>query len=94
MSPTTKAQQKAVHNYVRNKYDRINITVPKGRKAEIQAAAEKFGESLNSYVCLAIEYFMTDDEYCEQLLDNYLSGDDQGDFMPLEEFAASLGFKR
>ena len=55
MSPTSKAQQKAVHNYVRNKYDRINITVPKGRKAEIQDAAESAGESLNAYVVGAID---------------------------------------
>ena len=55
MSPASKAQQKAVHNYVRNKYDRINLTVPKGRKAEIQNAAEESGESLNAFVVGAVD---------------------------------------
>lgn len=43
--PTTKAQQKAVHKYVKANYDRIEITVPKGQKQAIQAHAEKKGES-------------------------------------------------
>ena len=30
-----------------NKYDRINLTVPKGRKEIIQAAADNTGESVN-----------------------------------------------
>ena len=35
MSPVSKAQQKAVHNYVRNNYDRIEVTLkPKGRNAQ------------------------------------------------------------
>lgn len=51
----SKAQQKAVHNYVKKNYDRIEITAPKGKKAEIQAAAEKQGESLNAYVIGAVE---------------------------------------
>ncbi|MCL2222898.1 MAG: hypothetical protein FWC20_11185 [Oscillospiraceae bacterium] len=55
MSPASKAQQKAVHKYVREKYDRINITVPKGKKAEIQAHAENKGESLNGYVVQAVD---------------------------------------
>ena len=35
-------------------YDRINLTVPKGRKAEIQAAAAAAGESVNAYITEAI----------------------------------------
>lgn len=41
---TTKAQQKAVNKYMNANYDRINLTVLKGRKAEIKAHAETFGE--------------------------------------------------
>ena len=56
MSPVSKAQQKAVHNYVRNNYDRIELTVkPKGRKEEIKAHAEKQGETLNGFINRAIE---------------------------------------
>lgn len=56
MSPTSKAQQKAVHNYVRNNYDRIELTVkPKGRKEEIKSHAETHGETLNRFINRAIE---------------------------------------
>lgn len=56
MSPVSKAQQKAVHNYVRNNYDRIELTVkPKGAKEAIKAHAEKQGETLNSFINRAIE---------------------------------------
>ena len=51
---TTKAQQKAVHKYVREKYDRIGLTVPKGQKATIEAAAIAAGESVNQYAQAAI----------------------------------------
>lgn len=54
MSPVSKAQQKATAKYMKNNYDEIKIRVPKGRKSEIQAAAEKQGESLNAYVAEAV----------------------------------------
>lgn len=45
----------AVKNrYAAKAYDRLQIIVKKGRKAEIQAAAEKNGESLNAYIKKAI----------------------------------------
>lgn len=31
-------------------YDRINLTVPKGRKATIEARAKETGESVNGYI--------------------------------------------
>ena len=62
MSPTSKAQQKAVHNYVRNNYDRIELTVkPKGRKEEIKKHAERCGETLNSFINRAIDETMERD---------------------------------
>ena len=33
-----------------NAYDRINLTVPKGKKDEIKAHAESLGESVNGYI--------------------------------------------
>ncbi|MGI6007687.1 MAG: ABC transporter ATP-binding protein [Ruminococcus sp.] len=51
----SKAQQKAVHKYVRNNYDRLEITVPKGRKSEIKAHAEAHGESVNAFVVRAVK---------------------------------------
>lgn len=52
---TTKANQKAVNKYVKNNYDRINVTMPKGKKEIIQTAAEKNGMSVNSFINSAIE---------------------------------------
>ncbi len=45
----------AVKNkYAAKVYDRLQVIVKKGKKAEIQAAAEKQGESLNAYVTEAV----------------------------------------
>lgn len=37
------------------KYDRLYPYVPKGRKAEIQAAADAVGETLNEFIVKAID---------------------------------------
>ena len=50
----SKAQQKAVNKYMAANYDRINLTVPKGRKDEIQSFAAKTGESVNGFINRAI----------------------------------------
>ena len=57
----SKAQQKAVAKYVKEKYDRIEIKSPKGRKAEIQAHAEAQGESVNGFINRAIDETMQRD---------------------------------
>lgn len=54
MSPASKAQQKAVNKYMKANYDRVNLTLPKGRKAELQLHAEERGESLNGFITRAI----------------------------------------
>lgn len=48
--PVSKAQQKAVNKYVKQNYDRINVTMPKGRKEQIQAHCEGRGESVNGFI--------------------------------------------
>lgn len=48
--PITKAQQKAVSKYVANNYDRIEIKVPKGQKAAVEAHAKGKGISTNALV--------------------------------------------
>lgn len=50
MSPTSKAQQKAVHKYVKNNYDRVNLTLYKGLKDKIKSHAERQGETLNGFI--------------------------------------------
>lgn len=52
--PVSKAQQKSVHKYVKNNYDRMELTVPKGRKNLIKAHAEARGESTNAFIGRAI----------------------------------------
>jgi len=61
-SKISKAQQKAVHKYVKNNYDRIELTVkPKGKKEDIKAHAEQNGETLNSFINRAIDETMQRD---------------------------------
>lgn len=60
--PTTKAQQKAVHQYVRRAYDRIDLTLPKGKKEEIKAHVEGRGESVNKFIARAIDNQMERDK--------------------------------
>lgn len=50
----SKANQRAVNKYVKANYDRINVTMPKGRKDEIKDHAAAVGESVNSYINGAI----------------------------------------
>lgn len=57
----SKAQQKAVNKYVKNNYDRINVTFPKGQKEVITATAEAAGESVNGYIKKAVEQRMQRD---------------------------------
>lgn len=50
-----KANQKAVNKYVKANYDRINVTMPKGKKETIQAHAAACGESVNGFINRAID---------------------------------------
>ncbi len=53
--PASKAQQRAVSKYMKENYDVFQIRMPKGRKAELQAHAQKQGESLNGFISRAID---------------------------------------
>ena len=55
---TSKAQQKAVNKYMAANYDRIDLTVLKGRKDIIKAHAESKGESVNAFINRAIDETM------------------------------------
>lgn len=62
---TTKAQQKAVNKYIKSNYDRLNITIPKGRKQAVEAHAHERGESVNGLVnrLVRAEMGLTEDEW-------------------------------
>lgn len=64
--PTTKAQIRATNKYIGKAYDRFNIVVPKGRKADVEAHVAKAGEgSVNSLVndLLREHIGMTEEEW-------------------------------
>lgn len=46
----TEAGKRATIKYIKSAYDRIEIKVPKGRKAAIEAHAKQKGESVNGLV--------------------------------------------
>ena len=50
----TEAQKRAVRKYKETNYDRVELSVPKGRKAEVKIHAEQQGETLNGFINRAI----------------------------------------
>lgn len=52
------ARTRANNKWNAKAYDRINLTVPKGQKETIKAYAESRGESMNGFICKAIEQAM------------------------------------
>lgn len=57
----SKAQQKAVNKYMSANYDRVNVTMPKGRKDAIKAHAIIRNESVNGFINRAISEAMERD---------------------------------
>lgn len=56
MAYKDKAAKTAYQNkFIAEAYDRVNLTLPKGRKEEIKAHAESRGESVNGFINRAIE---------------------------------------
>ena len=56
-----KASTRAHNKYIAKAYDRINLTVPKGKKDTIQAHAEARGESVNGFINRAIDHQISQD---------------------------------
>ena len=50
----TKTSSAVKQRYNEKAYDRLAITIPKGKKNLVQQAAEAAGESVNSYVTRAV----------------------------------------
>ncbi len=57
----SKAQQRATNKYISKAYDRINLTVSKGKKDTIQVHAAAQGESVNGFINRAIDEAMERD---------------------------------
>lgn len=58
----SKSQQKAVHKYVKANYDRLDLTIPKGKKEKVKAHAAAHGESVNAFINRAIDEAIEGDE--------------------------------
>ncbi len=43
------------NKFIKESYDRINLTVPKGQKEVIRLHAEAKGEKVNTFICRAIK---------------------------------------
>ena len=50
-----KASTKAQNKYIAKTYDRVNLTMPKGKKDAVQAHATQHGESVNAFINRAID---------------------------------------
>ena len=55
-------QQASVNRYIAKSYDRINLTVPKGKKERIQNFAQSIGESVNGFINRAIDEAMKEED--------------------------------
>lgn len=56
-----KASTKAQNKYIAKAYDRVNLTMPKGKKDAVQLHAAKIGESVNAFINRAIDEAMERD---------------------------------
>ncbi len=50
------------NEYIAQNYDRINLTLPKGKKDAIKLHAMQYGESTNSFINRAIDETIARDE--------------------------------
>ena len=49
-----KTSAASINKYIAKAYDRVNLTMPKGKKDVVQAHAEARGESVNGFINRAI----------------------------------------
>lgn len=57
-----KTEKSAYRNsWIAEKLDRVNLTMPKGKKEQVKAVADSIGMSVNSYINLAIDERMEKD---------------------------------
>lgn len=56
------ARTRANRKYNEKTYDRVYLMVPKGRKAEIEAAARATGETINGLINRLLDRYLGKDE--------------------------------
>ena len=47
------------NDFIKQNYDRVNLTLPKGKKEQVKAAAAAAGMSLNEFINAAVDAYMT-----------------------------------
>ena len=52
----------SVNRYIAKSYDRINLTVSKGKKERIQNYAQSVGESVNGFINRAIDEALKEED--------------------------------
>lgn len=79
MAYRNKADATAYQNkFIAKAYDRINLTVPKGKKEIIQAHAEGRGESINGFIGRAITETMERDKAAPGASESRTEGKPEG----------------
>lgn len=58
------------NRFIAEKYDRINLTVPKGMKEQIADHAARQGESVNGFIGRAIEETMEREKHTGSVQEN------------------------
>ncbi len=66
----SEASKRATIKYIKGNYDRVEIKVPKGQKATIEAAASSAGEAVNQYTQKALLARMGLTEWPEKVEDD------------------------
>ena len=61
-----KTSAASINKYIAKAYDRINLTVPKGRQEILQAHAEALGTSVNGFINRAIDEAMDRDKRAQE----------------------------
>ncbi len=57
-----KTSAASINKYIAKAYDRVNLTMPKGKKETVQAHAEARQESVNGFINRAIDEQMRRDQ--------------------------------
>lgn len=57
-----KTSAASINKYIAKAYDRVNLTMPKGKKDAVQAHAEARKESVNGFINRAIDEQMKRDQ--------------------------------
>lgn len=70
------------NDYIARTYDRINLTIPKGKKDTIQAHAEARNESVNGFINRAISETMERDNGTAPEIAQQAAGTAQGAALP------------